>query len=383
MRSLVAGLSAALLVVGAAVAAPVSREIAFVSNGEDGTVSLVDLQARKVVGLVDINPERTPGKHTGADNFAQDTEVSPDGRTLYVSRGYLRDVAAFDIATGRLLWKTPLNTARSDHMSVSADGRTIFISALTDNAVYRIATRDGSITGHVQTGVWPHDTKFSNDGLRIYNSSIGVIKGLGIVDTPPPTEHPDTSYQLTIADPATLKVLERIKLDAPFRPWAFAPGEKRIYAELSNQRVVVTYDLTERKVVRRLELPSPPGAPIPDWLLEAPYHGLALTPDGQTLCLADRESDLAVLVHAPDLSKMAVVKVGAAPGWAELGQGGRVCLLPNGRSNDLSIISIPGGVEVARVPVGRGPRHVRIANVPEAVLAAMGRIPASPPKAAP
>jgi hypothetical protein len=74
------------------------------------------------------------------------------------------------------------------------------------------------------------------DGRRLYSSSIGVIKGLGIVDTPPPTEHPGASYQLTVADPVTLKVLDRIKLDEPFRPWAFAPGEKRICAELSNQR---------------------------------------------------------------------------------------------------------------------------------------------------
>jgi hypothetical protein len=96
-----------------------------------------------------------------------------------------------------------------------------------------------------------------------------------------------------------------------------------------------------------------------------------LTPDGQTLCLVGREFDLVVLVHAPTLTQMAVVKVGAAPGWAEIAQDGRVCLLPNGRSNDLSIVSIPAGTEIAHVPVGRGPRHVRTANIPQEVLAAL------------
>ncbi|HEY2357810.1 MAG TPA: hypothetical protein VGH86_10200 [Phenylobacterium sp.] len=375
-----AGLSAALLVAGTAMAtSPSSREIAFVSNGEDGTVSLVDLAARKVVGVLDINPEHARVDHAGAGNFAQDTEVSRDGRTIYVSRGYLADVAAFDIASGRMLWTTPLHTGRSDHMTVSADGQTIFIAAMTDNAVYRIAARDGAITGHFATGVWAHDTKFSADGRRVYNSSIGEIGALGVRNNPAPTEHPDAPYQLTIADPVSLKVLDRIKLETAFRPWAFAPGEKRIYAELSNQRAVVTYDLGQRKVMQRLELPFPPGQPIADWLLAAPYHGLALTPDGQTLCLAGRESDVAVLVHAPTLSMVSTIKVGTAPGWAEIAEGGRVCLLPNSRSNDLSIVSIADRKEVARIPVGRGPRHVRTADVPEAVLAAVeGAAPSSP-----
>jgi DNA-binding beta-propeller fold protein YncE len=296
-----------------------------------------------------------------------------------VSRGYLADVAAFDIATGRLLWKAPLHTGRADHMALSADGGTIFVAALTDNAVYRISTRDGAITGHFATGVWAHDTKFSTDGRRVYNSSTGVIGALGVRSNAPPTEQPDYPYQLTIADPVSLKVLDRIRLETPFRPWAFAPDGKGLYAELSNQRVVVAYDLGLRKVVRRLELPFPPGEPVADWLLGAPYHGLALTPDGATLCLAGRETDSMVLVRAPALSLIAAVRVGRAPGWAEIADGGRVCLTANGRSNDLSIVSIRDRTEVARVPVGRGPRHVRVAKVPDAVIAAVAAAARSSP----
>ncbi len=380
MRGLLAGLTVALLASNAA-AAPASREIAFVSNGEDGTVSLVDVAARKVVGVLDINPDHVRVDHAGADNFAQDAEVSPDARTLYVSRGYLADVAAFDIASGRLLWKAPLHTGRADHMAVSGDGRTIFVAALTDNAVYRISSRDGVVTGHFATGEWAHDTKFSVDGRRVYNSSTGMIGGLGVRGAPLPTERPDYPYQLTIADPVSLKVLERIRLEAPFRPWVFTPDGKGVYAELSNQRAVVAYDLAQRKVVRRLELPFPPGQPIADWLLAAPYHGLALTPDGATLCLAARESDSVALVRAPELSLIADIKVGKAPGWAEIAEGGRLCLLTNGRSNDLSFVSIADRAEVARLPVGHGPRHVRVANIPVSVIAAVEA--ATKPSAAP
>lgn len=362
-----------VLAAGAPAAAePASREIAFVANAEDGTVSLVDIGLRKVVGLVDINPEHLQVDHAGAPNYVQDDELSPNGRTLYVSRGYLSDLAAFDLATGRQLWTRPLHTGRSDHMAVSSDGRTIFIAALTDNSVYRISTADGAITGHFATGLWAHDTKLSKDGRRVYNSSTGELPSLGIRNAPPPTETPAHRYQLTVADASTLRVLQRIELDTPFRPWAFTPDEKGLYAQLSNQRVVVAYDLGQKKIVRRLELPSAPGAPaVADWLLEAPHHGLALTPDGRTLCLAGRESDYVALVRAPELKLITTVKVGKAPGWADIADHGRLCLVPNARSNDLSIVSIPDKAEVARVPVGKGPKHVRVANVPTSVLAAM------------
>ncbi|HEY2751263.1 hypothetical protein [Phenylobacterium sp.] len=371
MRGGAAVLGGCVLATGAATAQPAAREIAFVANSEDGTVSLVDLGARRVVGLLDINPERVQADHLGAPNYAQDVELSPDARTLYVSRGYLSDVAAFDLASGRMIWKRPLHTGRADHMAVSKDGSTIFVAALTDNSVYRISTAKGEITGHFATGLWPHDTKFSRDGTLVYNSSTGELPSLGIRNAPRPSEQPGYRYQLTVADPVSLRVTDRIELEAPFRPWAFAPDGEHIYAQLSNQRVVVTYDLGQRKVVRRLELPFTAGQPIADWLLEAPLHGLALTPDGRTLCLAGRESDYVALVRAPELSLIATVAVGRAPGWADIAGRGRLCVVPNARSNDLSIVSIATKTELARVPVGKGPRHVRVANVPAALMAEM------------
>jgi DNA-binding beta-propeller fold protein YncE len=91
-------------------------EIAFVASSQAGTVALVDVAARAVVGTIDINPARVKSQGPGAPNYAQDTDVSPDGRTLYVSRGYIGDVAAFDLASGRLMWTRQLNTGpRGSH----------------------------------------------------------------------------------------------------------------------------------------------------------------------------------------------------------------------------------------------------------------------------
>jgi len=348
-----------------------SIEIALVANSVAGTVALVDVASRSVLGTIDVNPARVKSEGPGAPNYAQDTDVSPDGRTLYVSRGYVGDVAAFDIASGRLLWVRSLNTGRADHMTLTPDGRSLFVSALLDNRVYKVATATGEITGHLVTGVYPHDNKVSRDGRRLYNSSIGPLGTLPRkADAPPLTEKPGYPFQLTIADAGTLQIRDRIQFDKGIRPWEFTPDEKGLYTQLSNEHAVVAYNLVARKVVKRLDLPVKPGVTAADWDFEAPHHGLALTPDGRTLCLAGRASDYAALVRAPALTLIATIPVGDAPGWSEVADNGRLCFVANTRSDDLSIISIPERKEIVRLPIGDGPKHITVARIPASVLAA-------------
>jgi DNA-binding beta-propeller fold protein YncE len=357
---------------GAARVQSASIEIAFVANSVAATVALLDVASRSVVGTVDVNPARTKAEGPGAPNYAQDTDVSPDGRTLYVSRGYLGDVAAFDIASGRLLWSRPLNTGRADHMTLTPDGKSLFVSALMDNRVYKIAADTGEMAGYLVTGVYPHDNKVSRDGRRLYNSSIGPLANMPRKAADAPlTETPGHPFQLTIADVATLQTIDRIKFDKGIRPWEFTPDEKRIYTQLSNEHAVVAYDLGARKVVSRLDLPVKPGITAADWDFEAPHHGLALTPDGRTLCLAGRASDYAALVSAPSLKLIATIPVGDAPGWAETADNGQVCLVANTRSDDLSLISIPKRSEIVRLPIGDGPKHITVARIPATVVAAV------------
>ena len=349
-----------------------SVEIAFVANAPAATVVLVDVAARSIAGSVDVNPARVTASGPGSPNYAQDAKLSPDGRTLYVSRGYVGDIAAFDIASGRMLWNRPLNTGRADHMTITPDGRNLFVSAMLDNRVYRVAAATGEITGHFVTGVYPHDNQISRDGRRVYNTSIGPLKNMPRpANAAPLAEKPGSPFQITIADVETLAIADRIETGNGIRPWEFVPDGKGIYAQLSNQHAVVAFDFASRKVTRRLELPVKPGVTAADFDFEAPHHGLAITDDGRTLCLAARASDYAALVRVPELTLIETIPVGDAPGWAETADSGRLCLTANARSDDLSIISIPDRKEIQRLPIGDGPKHITVARIPASVVAAV------------
>ena len=98
-------------------------EVLLVGNSVDGTVSFIDTNTFENLGIVDIYPDRNrmnffiyanpvravaynvvkykqllhhfePG---GGNRFVDDIFLSPNGRTLYVSRANLGDVAAFDL----------------------------------------------------------------------------------------------------------------------------------------------------------------------------------------------------------------------------------------------------------------------------------------------
>jgi YVTN family beta-propeller protein len=369
----------ALLVLCAAPAAH-ARDAMVVANAEGGTVSVVDARTFRVLREIDVLPDG-PRAEAGQDdpaqaligqqiveaaggaNYAQDVDVSPDGRTLYVSRGHRGDVAAFDIASGKLRWKVPIPGLRSDHMTISEDGRRLYVSALTEDEVEVVDTERRAIVASFPAGQWPHDNHLSHDGRRLYNGSIGNVVAPREAREAPPAQ----PYRLTVVDADTLAPLGSHVFERGVRPYAITHDETRMYAQLSEFHGVVEYGLRQGRVLRSLDLPVDPGVTEEDYDFEAPHHGLALTPDESTLCLAGRASDYVALVATSTLAPLAIIDVDDAPGWAAIAPDGRHCFVANTRADTLSVVSLAERREVARIPLGDGPKQIEPARLPDDV----------------
>jgi DNA-binding beta-propeller fold protein YncE len=351
-----------------ATAAPsaAAREIALVANAEGATVSLLDVVKREIVGTIDVNPDKVVVQRPGTPNYAQDTDVSPDGRTLYVARGYMGDVAAFDIASGKPLWVRKLDTGRADHMTLTPDGKWLFVSVMFDNQVEKIDAATGEGKGRFAAGVYPHDNQISKDGKSVYNTSLGPLGTLP-AGTEPKVK-PANPMQFTIADLETLEVKSSIVMPFGIRPWHMNADETAFYAQVSNVHGVASFDFPSGKETKRLDLPVKDGATEKDWDFEAPHHGLDITRDGSTLCLAGRASDYVALVKAPELELIATIPVDDAPGWATIAQRDGTCIVPSTRADTISIISLAERKEVTRIKSGDGPKHVTIAMLPTDVI---------------
>ena len=381
-------LAAAALLLAAATAAPAqsagSRPVVFVANAEAGTISLVDATTFEVLKTLDVLPdgpdaqlgEDAPAQAlvgqqvveaAGGTNWAQDQDLSPDGRTLYVSRGHRGDVAAFDLASGAMLWKVAISGLRADHMTLSEDGRLLYVSALTSDVVEVVDTSTAQVVDTFPTGEWPHDNHFSHDGARLINAIIGNLTVPAEVRTARAAT-PASPYVLTVVDATTLETERTYSFDRGIRPYVLAGGDTRMYAQLSELHGLVEYDLEAGQETRRLELPVDEGVTEDDYSFEAPHHGLDITRDESTLCAAGRASDYVALVSTRTMRPTAVVEVGDMPSWALSGPGDRHCFVANTGDGTLSVVSYAQRREVARVKVGLGPKHLELGSVPQSVL---------------
>ncbi|MEA2498764.1 MAG: hypothetical protein QOH26_1169 [Actinomycetota bacterium] len=350
----------------------------FVANAEGGTVTILDGRTFTKIRTINVIPEGTEPdpaqdpaqaaaypalEEAGGKNYAQDLDVSPDGKVLYVSRGHFGDVMAFDIKSGEKLWRVDVSGIRSDHMTLSDDGRLLYVSAIFENKVEIIDTKKHEIVGSFPTGEWPHDNVLSPDGQIVYNGSMGNVL------TPGETRDQNAqSYVLTVANAINFEVLKTYEFNRGIRPFVLTANGRRMYAQLSEFHGLVEVSLRTGRILRRLRLPVKKGITEEDYDFEAPHHGLALSPDEKYLCVAGRASDYVAIVSRRRMKAVKFIRVDDAPGWAENSPNGRRCVVTSTRANTVSAISYRTKRKVAEVKVGRGPKYLTEAWLPESVL---------------
>jgi len=386
-------LGACWLLAGGLPASAVARPVLFVGNLDDGTVTLVDMTALRVLGRINVIPDgSTPQDPAQAaaypalvrakgTNYVQGVALSPDGQTLYVSRGFLGDVAAFRLAGGQMLWRLQTSSLRADHLALSPDGRRLFVSALTSNTVQVIDTTTHAFVGSFPTGDWPHVIELSPDGSLVYNGSLGnQLAPSGA----------DGHKQLTVADARTLEVVRTYPFEVGVRPFVFTADGRTAYVQLSYLNGFVELDLASGRVTRTVALPvmGPAVGEAPSsYPNQAAHHGIALSADGRLVCDAATVSDYVALVSRPDLRPVAIIPVGSQPAEARTSSDGRYCLVsnrgPGPAANFISVISYAQRREVLRLPTGSRPQEEQEAAVPDRVLGAAGFTLAPPPAQAP
>lgn len=346
-----------LLVTLIAATGAFADEVILVANSHAGTVSVIDANSHRKRCDLDVVPDLEARRaewgviHKLVNwytdfTFADDIALSPDKRTLYVSRGSVSDVVAFDVATNRLLWRTPVKGFRSDHIAVAPDGRHLFVSAISRSEVEIIDLERHETVGHIPTGSQPHGLSLSPDGGRLY---IGEKRG----------------RKITVADAHDFRVVNEIPFEEGVRPFVIAPDGKALYAQLSDFHGFIHYNLQSNKIERRVELPTTAKSDSYHgrYPKRAAHHGIALSEDERHLCIAGTASDYVALVSRTDMKTEALISVGEQPNWAINSLDGKYCYVSSRGSDTVSIISYEEKREVRRIAVGSYPQRMVTADL--------------------
>ena len=386
-----AAMLAALTVAGSAGAATSPpREVLYVGNNWDGTADVIDPTTFRRVTRLNIIPDRdermaeimaSPDRLAfflaireavgeGHDQFVDDMFSSHDGRFLYVSRPSFADVVAFDLRTRQIVWRTPVEGYRSDHMAISPDGTRLVVSASTARKAHVIDTQSGNIVGGFESGDSPHENNFSRDGSLVYHASIGTV--YTPLDQPVfDTTKGDRWFQ--IVDANTLQVLRRIDMgqkleeagypdmSSAVRPMALSPDERYVYFQVSFFHGFVEYDLQEDRVLRLAHLPTTDETPPTreQYVLDSAHHGLSMNPEGTKLCAAGTMDGYAAIVNRSTFSYQ-LAAFGDKAYWSTNSGDGAYCFVSFSGDDEVSVVSYAEEKEVARIRVGDHPQRMRM-----------------------
>ncbi|AZZ92724.1 YncE family protein [Hahella sp. KA22] len=365
-------------------AASEMRDVLLVGNAQSGTVSFIDPYTFLNLGSVNVTEDKEERisemgilkllydafiNENGGERNVDDVFLSPDGTVLYVSRGYLGDVAAFDLtAPGhRMLWRHPAPGFHADHAALSPDGGTLVVSDSTSKKAFLIDAVTGRRTGEFATGDFPHQNDFSPDGKRIYNTSIGNVL------LPHALNFMKGERSLRIVDAESLQLLRTIKFPQGVRPNVFTPDEKTLYAQLSYLRGFVKVDLEQGAITHTVEMPASEfgKANYPnydDFPKNSAHHGLALSGDGKKLCLAGTIDNYVAIISTETLATDRIMDGYDLPYWATTSSDGSYCFVSNSVEGTVGVFDYDTTQEAARIPVGEFPQRSRMGKAPQSVL---------------
>ena len=246
---------------------------------------------------------------------------------LFVSTS--RRLAAFDLATDKVVWEQTYEGKCCDRMAISPDGKTLYAPAAGAPKWYVVDAASGALIKSIDKAGSPHNTIYSDDGRYAYLASQGKQTPL-----------------LTVVDARTHEVAREI---GPFgdvvRPFTINGAQTLVFANVNNLLGFEVADLTTGKVLQRVEVAGVPTANSP--VHGTPSHGIAMTADEREIWVADNTNHKLHVFDAtvmPPKQKTSVA-VRDEPGWIAFSLDGRTAFASTGDMIDVETKRIVGSLQ--------------------------------------
>jgi YVTN family beta-propeller protein len=325
-------LAAAVGWLGAARAAEAAR--AYVSNEDDGTVTVLDVARLEAVATIAVGKRPrglalAPGGgwlYVAVSGLPKCPPPIPDEECAKLPRDRQADgVAVINTATlkrARLLQ----GVSDPEHVEVSHDGRTLFV---TDEDAARLTVLDaasGAITATVGVGREPEGVRLSPDGRWALVTS-------------------ESENSVAIVDAHTHALLRTVAVGKRPRDLAFTPDSASAY--VSAEADASLY---------RIALPSgEPATRLVQLRKEARPMGVALDAARGRVYVSTGRAGTVAVIALKDGALIGEVTVGARPWGLALTADGRRLLSANGPSADVAVVDTDTLSVIGKVPAGRGP----------------------------
>jgi YVTN family beta-propeller protein len=301
------------------------------TNSAGDNVDVIDPAANKVVGVI----EGIEVNHGVA--------VAPDGSRIYVSDEAESTLDVVDSTTLKVTERIPLS-GRPNNIAVTPDGRRVYVGIIqAPGGVDVIDTGTLKNVKTLPTQGTIHNPYVTPDGRYLVAGSIQA-RTINVIDT----QNDETDWVL--------------QLDRGIRPMAFAKNPdgstKWIFVQLTNFNGFAVVDFATHKEIRRIQNPAlaPGKSEVPGGA--DPSHGIAVTPDGQTLVVCSRLNNELYSYSIPELKVTGTAELGGkGAAWVTLTPDGKTAYVSNAVTNDVSAVDLKSMKEIALIAVGYVPKR--------------------------
>jgi YVTN family beta-propeller protein len=248
-------------------------------------IGVVDLATRTLVRVLP----------SGQDPEAFD--LSPDGKTIYVSNEETAEMSVLDVSSGAIRAKVGVGR-EPEGVATRPDGKFVFVTSETDSEVTAVDTATLAVVAHMPTGPRPRGVVFTRDGRTAF-----------VTD--------EAGAKLTILDAAAFKSVGEIALhaDSPMpsgtRPMGavLSADDKLLYVSCGRGGSLAIVDVATRTQVRSI-----------DGIGDRPW-GIALSKDGTRIYSANGSSHDLSIVNLVTGNVDKRVQIGGLP-WGVVVSGG-------------------------------------------------------------
>ena len=234
---------------------------------------------------------------------------------LYVST--LKTLTCFDLMTDAILWEKAY-PGGCDRMSITPDGKTIYLPSLEGPHWHVVNALDGSVITKLVPDSGAHNTIVGLDGSKAY------LAGL-------------KSTLLRVADVATHKLAREVgPFSAPVRPFTVNGAQTLAFVNVNDLLGFEIGDLRSAKMLHRVEVVGFQKGPVKRH--GCPSHGIGLTPDEKELWLADGANQCMHIFDATVMppKQVATVQLRDQPGWVTFSLDGKLAYPSTGEVFDVA-----------------------------------------------
>ena len=317
-RSSVAILLAAAIILSSSLAFSAGPK-AYVGNFKDNTISVIDLEQRRVTATIAV----PAGPHGIA--------ITPDNRWVYVASDGASTVSVIDSATDKVIEN--IEVGKNPHgVAATPDGKLVLVGVYDTDSVALIDTASRKVIASVAVGK-PHNIAVHPNGRTAYVGS----------QTP-------GKFALAIIDLPERKLKDMVPLEKTPRGLEFGPNGSHLYITQAGVESVLAVDPASNRIVAEIQVGVSP-------------HYANFTADGKRGLTAVQGPSL-LAVFDPQTNRLEKsIQVGSRPHWVAGGPGGKTALTTNEDSNDVSIVDLESGA-VTTVRVGNAPRKIAVQSAP-------------------